>query len=51
MQRITDLWKSLVTIIPNNESEQENERIFSNEEIESNFKNMYWIRLITMQDN
>ena len=23
----------------------------SNEEIESNFKNMYWIRLVTMQDN
>ena len=51
MQRITDFWKNLVTILPSNEPEQENERILSSEEIESNFKNMNWIRLITMQDN
>ena len=53
MQRITDIWRNLVQILPRNEQEpqiiEEEQPDERNAELEERFHNLYWIRVISLR--
>ena len=56
MQRLTDIWQGLVRYLPtdpNNQplSEQEldNDRRVRQEEVETSYQNLFWIKLVSLQ--
>ena len=56
MQRLTDIWQGLVRYLPtdpNNQplSEQEldNDRRVRQEEVETSYHNLFWIKLVSLQ--
>ena len=58
MQRITDIWQNLVRYLPNTndqvvedqEEEADDERQERDEQLEESYKNLYWTRLIRIED-
>ena len=56
MQRLTDIWQGLVRYLPaylNNqpqiEQEHDNDRQVQQEEVETTYHNLYWIKLVSLQ--
>ena len=50
MQRITDVWKNLVSALPDNGGRQSFDRgTDKGDELEESFKNLFWTRLISLQ--
>ena len=50
MQRITDVWKNLVSVLPENGGRQSFDRgTDKGDELEESFKNLFWTRLISLQ--
>ena len=49
MQRITDIWQNLVSVLPENRRQSFDRGTDKGDELEESFRNLYWTRLESLQ--